>query len=142
MLVLIQIGIGSALLLACAMVHILIIAKMIRHLKAGNHFAPDKTRIHQIMTVCFLFLGAILSHTLHIYISALSLWMLGALPGYEKPIYFALVTYTTLGYGDLVLTEQFRILGAMISVTGILMFGMTTAFLVSIFARVLADDAR
>ncbi|QJF49926.1 two pore domain potassium channel family protein [Roseobacter ponti] len=142
MLVLIQIGIGGALLLACAMVHILIIAKMIRHLKDDDHFGPDKSRTHQIMTVCFLFLGAIISHTLQIYISALSLWLIGALPGYEEPIYFALATYQTLGYGDVVLTEQFRILGAMISVTGILMFGMTTAFLVGIFARVLDDDAR
>ena len=42
----------------------------------------------------------ILSHTLHLYMWAFMLWWLGALPGHEEPIYFALVTYTTVGYGD------------------------------------------
>ncbi|WP_245538107.1 potassium channel family protein [Roseobacter litoralis] len=78
-----------------------------------------------------------LSHTIHLYIWAFSIWALGALPGYEEPIYFALVTYTTVGYGDTTLGPAFRIFGAMASVNGILAFGMTTAFLVGLFPRVL-----
>ena len=72
-----------------------------------------------------------------IYVWAFAFWATGALQGYEAPIYFSLVTYTTLGYGDITLTEAFRILGAMASVCGILMFGLTTAFLVGVMARLL-----
>ncbi|WP_300032631.1 ion channel [uncultured Roseobacter sp.] len=139
MLVLIQILIGSFILLVCALIHIMIIARMIRHLASHDHFAAHKTARHQLVTLCVLFLITLLSHTIQLYFCALMLWLVGALQGYEEPIYFSLVTYTTLGYGDVVLTPQFRILGAMISVTGIVMFGMTTAFLVGLFGRILGE---
>lgn len=87
-----------------------------------------------------LFLITLGSHTVQIYLAAIVLWLVGALPGYEEPIYYALVTYTTVGYGDVVLGPDFRILGAMISVAGILMFGMTTAFLVGLFARIMGEE--
>ena len=89
------------------------------------------------MLVLTVFGAFVLSHTVHVYLWALVVWLVGALSGYEEPIYFALVTYTTLGYGDVTLVPAFRILGAMASVTGILMFGLTTAFLVGVFARAL-----
>ncbi|MFK7870591.1 MAG: ion channel [Roseobacter sp.] len=86
-----------------------------------------------------IFACIIVSHTIQIYLGAFMLWLVGALPGYEEPIYYALVTYTTVGYGDVVPTAEFRIMGAMISVTGILMFGMTTAFLVGLFSRLIGE---
>lgn len=137
MLVIFQISLGSAVLLVCALVHILLIARMSQALSERDHFGADTSRRHQLLTVCLMFLGTILSHTIQIYICAFTLWMLGALPGYEEPIYFSLVTYTSLGYGDVVLDKEFRIFGAMISVTGLVMFGMTTAFLVGVFRRLL-----
>lgn len=139
MLVLFQIMYGSAVLLVCAVVHILIIARLIRHLRKHDHFTEEKSTRHQLLTVCALFLVLLFSHTIQIYISAFSLWAIGALPGYEAPIYYSLVTYTTVGYGDVVLDPGYRIAGAMISATGILMFGITTAFVVGLFSRILGE---
>ena len=138
--VLFQITLGSCVLLACAMIHILIIARMIRHLRGHDHFAAHRSGKRQLVAICGLFLVTLFSHTIQLYVCAFVLWLVGALQGYEEPIYFALVTYTTVGYGDVVLSTDFRILGAMISVTGIVMFGMTTAFLVGLFGRILGED--
>ena len=77
----------------------------------------------------------VVSHMAQIYIWAIALQVSGALQGYERSIYFALATYTTLGYGDLVLTPDFQIFGAIAAVTGIINFGISTAFLVGYFAR-------
>lgn len=140
MLVLFQILFGSAVLLICALLHILVIARLVRYLGNNDHFAEHRNTRHQLLTVCALFLVLLFSHTVQIYISAFSLWVVGALPGYEAPIYYALVTYTTVGYGDVVLDPGYRIAGAMISVTGILMFGMTTAFVVGLFSRILDEN--
>ncbi|WP_122076238.1 ion channel [Pseudophaeobacter sp. EL27] len=52
-------------------------------------------------------------------------------------MYFVLETYSTVGYDDLTLVKHFRIFGAMASVSGILMFGAITAFLVGFFTRTL-----
>ncbi|MEP2640846.1 ion channel [Roseobacter sp.] len=140
MLVVIQILLGSAVLLACTLLHILVVARLVRHLRTSGHFAEGRSTQHQVLVVCGLFLMLLLSHTLQIYISAFSIWAVGALPGYEAPIYYSLVTYTTVGYGDVVLGPDHRIMGAMISVTGILMFGLTTAFVVGLFTRIMGEN--
>ncbi|MBF9058446.1 hypothetical protein HKCCSP123_04550 [Rhodobacterales bacterium HKCCSP123] len=75
-------------------------------------------------------------HLLQIALWALALWIIvPALAVFSDAFYFTLVTYTTVGYGDLTLGSGSRILGAMAAFAGILGFGMSTAFLVSVFAR-------
>ncbi|WP_299779729.1 ion channel [uncultured Roseobacter sp.] len=137
--VLLEITFGGTVLLVCALLHILIIARLIKHLRKHDHFSEEQTTRHQIFIVCALFLVLLASHTIQIYISAFSIWVVGALPGYEAPIYYSLVTYTTVGYGDVVLDPGYRIAGAMISATGILTFGITTAFVVGLFTRILGE---
>ena len=70
-----------------------------------------------------------------------SLWagfyvVVGALPTFEQASYFSLVTFTTLGYGDITLHEDWRMLGAFQAANGILMFGWTTALIVAVAHRV------
>ena len=62
--------------------------------------------------------------------------MVGALSTMSEALYFSLVTFTTLGYGDLTLNEQWRMLGAFQAANGILMFGWTTALIVAVAQRV------
>jgi ion channel len=50
-----------------------------------------------------------------------------ALPTYEEALYFSIVTYSTLGYGDIVLEKEWRLLSALESANGLIMFGWTTA---------------
>jgi len=50
--------------------------------------------------------------------------------------YFAAVTITTLGYGDMVLPPPFRQLGPLIAISGVLMFGCSTAFLFLLMQQV------
>ena len=48
----------------------------------------------------------------------------------EQALYFSLVTYTTLGYGDLVLQDAYRLIGAIEAANGLIMFGWSTAIVV------------
>jgi len=50
---------------------------------------------------------------------------------FEQALYFSGVTFTSLGYGDIVLPERFRLISVLEAATGLLMFGITTAVLVS-----------
>ena len=50
-----------------------------------------------------------------------------AIEALEKAIYFSMVTYTTLGYGDVLLDENWRVLASYQAANGIIMFGWTTA---------------
>ena len=58
---------------------------------------------------------------------AIPFMVFGAIEGLEKAVYFSMVTYTTLGYGDVLLDEQWRLLASFEAANGIIMFGWTTA---------------
>jgi len=51
------------------------------------------------------------------------------LPDAHTAFYFSLVTYTTLGYGDIVLTGDWRVLSAVQAANGVIIFGWTTALI-------------
>ena len=55
---------------------------------------------------------------------------LGAIPKFEEALYFSVVTYTTLGYGDIVLDDQWRLLSSFQAANGVIVFGWTTALAV------------
>jgi len=61
---------------------------------------------------------------------------LGAISGLERALYFSTVTYTTLGYGDVVMQEGWRLLSSFEAANGIIMFGWTTALIVAAVQRV------
>lgn len=75
----------------------------------------------------------IVIHMVEISVWGLFYWWQNCLPDLESSFYFSSVTYTTIGYGDLLLPLQWRMLGAVEGLTGILMCGLSTA---SFFAAV------
>jgi voltage-gated potassium channel Kch len=53
----------------------------------------------------------------------------GAIEGVERAAYFSMVTFTTLGYGEIVLGEEWRMLASFEAANGIILFGWTTALI-------------
>jgi len=64
------------------------------------------------------------------------------MPSLQAAAYFSGVTYTTTGYGDLVLPEAWRLVGAIEALTGILMCGWSTGFFFLIVSRRFTADTR
>jgi hypothetical protein len=65
-------------------------------------------------------------HLLEIAVWAIFYWQKECLPDLESAFYFAGVTYSTVGYGDIVLRDNWRLLGPIEGLTGILMCGLST----------------
>ena len=135
-----QIFWGSVVLALCCLIHVTSIA-----LGAGlvsrtartidNKFR--KTKVAVLLTEATAVLVA--SHTVQVWIWALMLFLFGVLDQFYDAVYFSLVTYTTVGYGDIVLQEGFRIFGAFAGVAGLLVFGLSTAFLGALLVRILSE---
>ena len=66
----------------------------------------------------------------------------GAMADLASALYFSAVTYTTTGYGDLVLPEQWRLVGGVEALTGILMCGWSTGFFIAVVNRLYDPTAR
>lgn len=62
--------------------------------------------------------------------------LLGAFDALEPAMYFSMVTFTTLGYGDLVLGQDWRLLSSFQAANGIILFGWTTAVVIAVVQRV------
>jgi len=62
------------------------------------------------------------------------LWK-GGMTDLQSSLYFSAITYTTTGYGDLVLKEDWKIVSGVEALTGILMCGWSTGFFMAIVSR-------
>ena len=58
-----------------------------------------------------------------------------ALPSFEESLYFSIVTFTTLGYGDIVLDREWRLLATFEAINGTIIFGWMTALIVAFIQR-------
>lgn len=65
-----------------------------------------------------------------------------AMPDLSTAFYFSTVTYTTTGYGDVVLPETWRLVGGIEALTGILMCGLSTGFLFAVVSRMYVEPHR
>jgi voltage-gated potassium channel Kch len=84
-----------------------------------------------------LLLAGIVSSLLLLHLAEAVVWALfyllaGTLPDLETAAYFSLTSYTTVGYGDVVLPEPWRLLGPLEAAVGILMLGWSTGILVAV----------
>lgn len=120
--------------------HLLGLALLIRLLKAGHLLARARTAPLTLLVEATLGLFAI--HTFEIWLYAAVYVELGALSDFETALYLSTISYASVGYGDVLLPNSWRILGGIEGVTGVLMLGWSTAFLVSLIAqlRLLSHD--
>ena len=63
----------------------------------------------------------------------------GAIQEVETALYFSTVTFTTLGYGDVTLDPEWRLLAAIQAANGTIMFGWTTAIVMAVIHRIAVE---
>jgi len=105
-----------------------------RHTEDGHYFRPKKSLPVIISTAIVL----ITLHLVEILVWALAYLLVlpqGELPTLESALYFSAVTFTTLGYGDITLSSDWRLLSGFEAIDGILLIGWTTAFLFAVLQK-------
>ena len=91
-----------------------------------GHFTSHLTILTLVAT--WLILGMLVA----MLVWALILQSLGVFADFETSLYFAMISFTTVGYGDVVPPDGWRLLCAFISVDGFILFGLNTAFVFEI----------
>ncbi len=74
--------------------------------------------------------------TVGVWLWALMFLVLDIFATLEEAVYFALVVFTTLGFGDILLPQDWRLLGGMASLNGLLNIGLVTAVLVETMRQI------
>jgi hypothetical protein len=131
-----QIVIGSAASLANLAIHALligIVAWTVRNLSMRDTRIPGFLQY----TLIIVSVGTLLvvGHFTEVLLWAKTYaWVDGAPPGTDL-IYLAFGNYTTLGFGDVRLREQWHILAPMTALNGIMLIGWSTALIIDILRR-------
>ena len=100
----------------------------VRLARGTRGFGPSAWRLVRLAS------WTILLHLLQILLWAAFYAISGAMPDFATAAYFSMVTYTTTGYGDLVLPEEWRLVGGVEALTGILMCGLSTGMFFAVFS--------
>ena len=127
--------IASILMALCVTVHAIGIMGALRSIQrspalADPRFWPPTWLLIRITS------WLILLHLIEISLWALVYAWRQAMPDLHAAFYFSAVTYTTTGYGDLVLPEAWRLVGGIEALTGILMCGWSTGFFFALVSRI------
>ena len=107
---------------------------------ASFRFIERRTRgASELRRTFWISLGAVVplffGHLAQVSLWAGFLVALGAIKTYDDAFYFSLVTFATLGYGDIVLTPGYRVFGALGATCGSLMLGWSTALIFAAISR-------
>jgi Ion channel len=82
------------------------------------------------------------AHLVQVALWAVAFFLCGQVSTWEAAFYLSAQSFTALGYGDVPLSEQWRILGPLEAVNGLLFFGVSAAVLFAILSQFIADRLR
>ncbi|MEK7264622.1 MAG: ion channel [Pseudomonadota bacterium] len=128
--------ISAGMIGATVFFHAIIISAMAAIFRATKSrvWGPMRfVRDSAMLTILSLILMA--AHGMEIWGWAEMLIRLEAFASFEEALYFSSVAYTTLGFGDVLLPFEWRLLSGAISADGLLLFGLSAAFLLETAAR-------
>ena len=122
--------IGCAMLIVNLGIQVWAVGLMVGHLRRRSARGHPGSGFPMLGGALLLLL---LGHFLQFATWALLFRLLGEFADFETALYHSIVNFTSLGYGDLVMSERWRLLGALEAANGVLMFGLTAGLLLSVF---------
>jgi len=130
-----QLIFATVMVVMMATIHLVGLAMLTRVLRSHSNLMR-RMRILPVTLLLIASIGIVVIHTAEIWLWAAIYLELQAFRTFEQALYFSTVTYASLGYGDLLLPHEWRIFGAIEGAAGIIMLGISTAYLVSLLTRV------
>ncbi len=129
------------LLLLSVVIHAMVIGQLNHWYSRVEHRAKP-TYGAGVRLLTFVAVPIVFAHLTEIGAWAAAYVLIGALPDFDQAFYFSGITYTTVGFGDVVLPQAWKEMAAFEGLTGILMAGWSTAFLFAVLNRMLSHGQR
>jgi voltage-gated potassium channel Kch len=129
--------VAFAIVAVCVVMHttgVVIFAEWL--LKRRDLLARTGWTNHTLWLI-WIFAVILVLHLAETGIWALFYYKQGLFENFETSLYFSLSSYTTIGYGDVVLPQRWRLLGAVEGLSGVLLSGVSTAFIFAIVNGIL-----
>ena len=102
----------------------------------ATHVRPHENPTRASVLILMSVLGIFAVHTVEIWLYAGLYLVLGELHVFEQALYFSTTAFAAIGFGDVVLSPRWRMLGAIESANGVILFAWSTTFLMTLTRRV------
>ena len=100
---------------------------------SGKHFA---------LLMVMLFAGIMFLHLIQTSLWAVFYYLQGLFSDFETSLYFSMVSFTTIGYGDVLLPRRWRLLGVIEGFSGVVLCGISTGFIFAVINAMLQARLR
>lgn len=140
LVMLISIILGGFTVFITMSLQVVFVVLMLRYLI--NIMDHDDWKSHgfgfDILVIGTVLLMLFAGHLSQIAIWAILFMKLGQFDSFLTAFYHSAVNFSSLGYGDIVMSERWRLLGALEAGNGVLMFGLSTGTILSVMNRLFA----
>jgi hypothetical protein len=131
------IGVGVLMCsVPCYALAILLIVRLVARVLPEGAADPGFWKGVAVMTLVTLITAV--AHLIEITLWALVWLLCGHTATFETAFYLSAQNYTALGYGDIPLFAQWRLLGPFEAINGLLLFGLSTAVMFAVLNRLVA----
>lgn len=134
-------GLAAGLVVIVVVMHLAGLAVLLTLIRRSGSDDRPRHPIAQAGLIVLVVLALFGVHALEICVFALAYFGLGEVATLEAAVYFSATSFSTLGYGDVVIAPPWRLIAAVEGLIGFLMIGWSTAFLVSVIGRLRALEA-
>lgn len=138
-----QLLIGTAMIVITVLIHVLGLLAVVMWIKRREAESPQNISFG-LATSIFLssVLGVFFLHAIEIWSWSVLYILLGQFETLERSLYFSTVTFTTVGYGDITLHKQWQFLSGLEGVNGVVLLGVSTAFLFTILTHLFRETGK
>src|SRR5262245_55012068 len=127
-----EISVAAVIVFLCLLLHVGGMMTMAEWLLGRREYLDAGRRTRYSVVLMFLFTGIMVLHVMETALWA-GFYLSRSLFGdFESALYFSLGSYTTIGYGDVVLPQRWRLLGAIEGISGVLLCGISTGFMFAV----------
>lgn len=131
----IQLLIGTFLICVTVIIHAIALDRLIyTNEKYKNEVRLRVGKYWKIPILVFSVLGTFSAHIIQIWIWALFYMIIGAFTNFTDALYFSTTAFTTVGFGDVVLPHNWRLVGSFQAANGFMLFGWSTAFIFEVMS--------
>ena len=128
-----EIAIAAAIVSVCLIIHlagILLMAEWLLQWRKDLEHSPSRKLIAFLIGT--LFGGILLLHFIQTSLWAVFYYTQNLFSDFETSLYFSMVSFTTIGYGDVLLPQKWRLLGVVEGFSGVLLCGISTGFIFAV----------
>lgn len=137
----VQLLAGTILVCLTVMIHAIVLDRLMHILgHARPIFYRYFLRKWKLPMLILTVLGVFSAHIVQIWLWAAFYISVTEFSSFEQALYFSTSTFTTVGYGDVVLDKSWRLLSSFQAANGFILFGWSTAFIFEVMSKLDETD--